>query len=279
MALLVLSFDIYTNAGCSTGNVNVTSAARDTSNFAKVTLTSAAMTSGTTYYVCATTSVRDIWGNANAATVASGSFVYSAPTPRVSSAVSSSATSVLVTFDQAMAQNAALTTNTNYTFTNCGALSATGSTATAVGTTQVLLTGLTSGTAGTCTVTVNTAISSALGSALTGATNSAIFSYTNSAATDTTPPVVGVTTTNSTEIVVTFSETVTGVSIADFNLSPALNITNVSCTGNVCTLTTDPQSTTPYSLSPAVLSDGQHDVHGRRQTLYRGQCIQLIAAR
>ncbi len=243
-------FDLYTNAGCSTGNVDVTSAARDTSNYAKVTLTSAAMTSGTTYYVCASTNVRDIWGNANAAPVASGSFVYNAPTPRVVSAVSSSATSLLVTFDQAMTTTGGFTTPGNYTFTGCGVLSATGATVTAVGTTQALLTSLTTGTAGTCTVTVNTAITSALGGALTAATNKALFTYTSSTTTDTVAPsVVGVTTTNSTTVVVTFSENVTGASIADFNLSPALNITNVNCVGNVCTLTTDPQSTTPYSLS------------------------------
>ncbi len=249
-------FDLYTNAGCTTGNVNVASAVRDTSNYAKVTLTSAAMTSGTTYYVCGTANVRDIWGNANttviagAATFVSGSFVYSAPTPRVVSAISSSSSSVLVTFDQAMTTTGAFVATGNYTFSGCGALASTGATVTAIGTTQALLTSMTTGTAGTCTVTVNTAVTSALGAALTGATNTAIFSYTSSAATDTTAPaVVGVTTTNSTTVVVTFSENVTGASIADFNLSPALNITNVNCVGNVCTLTTDPQSTTPYSLS------------------------------
>ncbi|HMV36928.1 MAG TPA: Ig-like domain-containing protein, partial [Turneriella sp.] len=183
------NFDIYTNSGCSAGNVNVTGAVRDSVNFAKVTLTSAAMTSGTTYYLCATTAVRDIWGNANTATIASQAFVYNASTPRVVSALSGSPTSVLVTFDQSMTNNAALTTRTNYTFAGCGALATNGgTTVTVVSGTQVLLAPLTTGTAGTCTLSVNTAITSSAGVALTAATQSAIFSY--SAATDTTAPAV-----------------------------------------------------------------------------------------
>ncbi|AFM14722.1 Ig-like domain-containing protein [Turneriella parva] len=266
---------------CGGASTNVATAVRDVSNYAKVTLTtSTVLTVGTTYVVCGQTGLRDMWGNSNAAEFASAQFVYTAPTPRVLSAVSTSSTSVLVTFDQAMANaiqptpavnSTPLTTRANYAFTNCGALSASAATFSVVNSSQILLTGLTSGTAGTCTVTVNTAISSALGSALTAATNRAIFSYTSSAATDTTPPaVVGVTTTNSTTIVVTFSENVTGASIADFNLSPALNITNVSCTGNVCTLTTAEQSTTPYSLSITNNDGGIQDTATPANTLSTG---------
>ncbi|MFO1480417.1 MAG: Ig-like domain-containing protein [Turneriella sp.] len=257
------NFDIYTNSGCSAGNVNVTGAVRDSVNFAKVTLTSAAMTSGTTYYLCATTAVRDIWGNANTATIASQAFVYNASTPRVVSALSGSPTSVLVTFDQAMTNNAALTTRTNYTFAGCGALATNaGTTVTVVSGTQVLLAPLTTGTAGTCTLSVNTAITSSAGVALTAATQSAIFSY--SAATDTTAPAVAsVQATNSNTVRVTFTEPINDstVGTGDFSFSPSLTVTGVTCytgAGNYtyCDVTTSTDQTTQnYSATVSGIQD------------------------
>ncbi|MFZ5631175.1 MAG: beta strand repeat-containing protein [Spirochaetota bacterium] len=248
---------------CSGGTIAVSAAVRDPANFAKVTLTSGALTSGTTYYVCANTNVRDIWGNANAASFSSQAFVYNASTPRVVSALSGSPTSVLVTFDQAMANNAALTTRTNYTFAGCGALATNaGTTVTVVSGTQVLLAPLTTGTAGTCTLSVNTAITSSAGVALTAATQSAIFSY--SAATDTTAPAVAsVQATNSNTVRVTFTEPINDstVGTGDFSFSPSLTVTGVTCytgAGNYtyCDVTTSTDQTTQsYSATVSGIQD------------------------
>jgi hypothetical protein len=264
-------FDLYTDSTCSTVFGDVTSAARDTSNYAKVTLTSSAMVNGATYYVCGTANVRDIWGNANttvitgAATFVSGSFVYHASTPRVVSALSASPTSVLVTFDQAMTNNAALTTVVNYDVSNvvgstCG-LSLNGSNLTVVSSTQVLVNGFTAGASGTCRMTVDTAITSSAGVALSAATQSAIFSYT---ATDTTAPAVGsVAATNSNTVRVTFTEPINDTTVAagDFSFSPALTVTGVTCyTGagsyTYCDVATSTDQTTQtYNVTVSGIQD------------------------
>ncbi|HRP70297.1 MAG TPA: Ig-like domain-containing protein, partial [Turneriella sp.] len=273
------NYDIYTDAACSSGNVNVTGAVRDTSNIAKVTLISASMTAGTTYYLCATNAVKDMWGNANAATIASQPFVYSAPTPKVSSAVSSSPTSLVVTFDQKMASTG-LTTAGNYTFANCGALTnATGATITALNNnTQVLLTGLTVGTTGTCKVTVNTAIQSAAGSALTAATNSALFAYNTA---DTTgPQIVSMAPTNSNTVEIIFTENIDVSSITSGTIafSPTLNVTGVVCIGNVCTVTTGDQSTTTYTATVTGVKDGVGNTTGSTSTTFTGDGKPYIVA-
>ena len=280
------NFDLYTNSACSTGNVNVTGAVRDSLNFAKVTLTSASMTSGTTYYLCATTAVRDIWGNANTAVIASQAFVYNASTPRVVSAVSGSPTSVLVTFDQSMTNNAALTTRTNYTFSGCGALATNaGTTVTVVSDTQVLVAPLTTGTSGTCTVAVNTAITSSAGVALSAATQSAIFSY--SAAIDTTAPAVAsVVATNSNTVRVTFTEPINDstVGTGDFSFSPSLTVTGVTCqtgAGNYtyCDVTTSTDQTTQnYSATVSGIQDTSGNNLSTSTTTFTGDGKPYIVA-
>ncbi len=288
-------FDIYTNANCTGTNVNVTSAVRDAANFAKVTLTApTGLVPGGTYYVCATTDVRDVWGNSkttiinNGGVIASSAFLFTAPTPRVASVTSTSPSTVLVTYSEDMdttgIAGTALTNNANYTINQCSTAGSVNlnSVGTVVGTRSVLFTGVTSTGNGSCHLTVTipggttcdtTAglVCSAAGARLTTAGNTGVLSYNNSNATDTTPPaVVGVTTTNSNTVVVTFSEPVTGVTTGDFNFSPALNITNVSCSVNVCTLTTDDQSSTPYSVSITSTSGGIQDNATPANTLSSG---------
>jgi hypothetical protein len=245
-------FDLYTANDCTTGNVNVSSATRDTSNYAKVTLTAAsALTSGTTYYVCATTSVRDIWGNANSATVASGSFVYNAPAPKVSSAVLSGTganATLLVTYDQSMSNSGNILTVARYAVSGCTngfSVNTGAATAAMIGTDKVLLSGvsLTAGTAsGQCllTVTPTAGITSTLGATL-GASpaNTVYFAHTNNTDTTSGPQIVSIVPTNNTTITVTFNEPITtaGIGASNFNFSPTLNVTGVVCTGNTCTLT------------------------------------------
>ncbi|AFM14716.1 beta strand repeat-containing protein [Turneriella parva] len=256
--------------GTFSAGTAATGSVRDSVNFARVTLTRSAMTTGTIYAIGAR-NVRDIWGNAVANTTCSIGFLYTASTPRVVSAVSGSPTSVLVTFDQAMANaiqptpavgSTPLTTRANYSFANCGTLSASAATFSVVSSTQILLSGLVTGTTGTCTLTVNTAITSSASVALTAATQSAIFSY--SAATDTTAPAVAsVQATNSNTVRVTFTEPINDstVGTGDFSFSPSLTVTGVTCytgAGNYtyCDVTTSTDQTTQnYSATISGIQD------------------------
>lgn len=277
--------------GCgSVYNSNV-SAVRDSSNFAKVTLT---LTSGTNLapggsYAVQVTGVRDIWGNAS--TPCSNDFTLVAPTPKVSSVTSASPSTVLVTFSEDMDSTGiagtALLNRTIYTINQCsgGGSLILNTNGTLVGTKSVLFSGVTtSGTVnqGNCSLSITipggttcdtTAglICSAAGARLTTAGNTGVLQYNNTVANDTVAPaVLSVTTSGANKVVVTFSEDVTGVTAGDFNFSPALNITGVSCTANVCTLTTDDQSATPYSLSITNTNGGIQDLATPANTLNSG---------
>jgi len=279
-------FDIYTNAGCSTGNLNVTSAVRDSTNFAKVTLTNVAMTAGTTYYVCATNSIRDLWGNNNTGTIASAAFVYVAPAPKVLSAVFGGTTpnaTLLVTYDLPMTNNAALKVQASYVRSGCtgGALAIPAGTATFISPDKVLITGLTvAAGVGQCLLTVSTAgITSTAGATLAGAPNNqTTFAYNS---TDTLPPaVLSIVPTNANTLVVTFNEPVNGgtVNNSSFTFSPSLNVTGVVCTGNTCTLTTDDQTTTSYTATPNGVQDTTGNTIGSGTTTFTGDGKPYIVA-
>jgi hypothetical protein len=288
-------FDLYTANDCTTGNVNVSSATRDTSNYAKVTLTAAsALTSGTTYYVCATTSVRDIWGNANSATVASGSFVYNAPAPKVSSAVLSGTganATLLVTYDQSMSNSGNILTVARYAVSGCTngfSVNTGAATAAMIGTDKVLLSGvsLTAGTAsGQCllTVTPTAGITSTLGATL-GASpaNTVYFAHTNNTDTTSGPQIVSIVPTNNTTITVTFNEPITtaGIGASNFNFSPTLNVTGVVCTGNTCTLTvaSGSQTTTTYTGSATGITDTSGNSVGTGSVSFTGDGAPYIVA-
>ncbi|MFO1470689.1 MAG: Ig-like domain-containing protein [Turneriella sp.] len=265
---------------------------RDSANFAKVTLTRSAMTTGTIYAIGAR-NVRDIWGNAVANTTCSVGYLYTASTPKVVSAVSSSPTSVLLTFDQAMkdanqptpaVNSTPLTTRANYTITNCGTLSASAANFSVVSSTQILLSGLATGTTGTCTVTLNTAITSAAGVALTGATNFAVFGY--SAADTTSPSVASVAPTNSNTVRVTFNEPINDatVGISDFNFSPALTVTGVTCytgAGNYtyCDVATSTDQTTQsYTVTVSGINDVAGNALSTSTTTFTGDGKPYIVA-
>ncbi|MFO1525556.1 MAG: Ig-like domain-containing protein [Turneriella sp.] len=256
-------FDIYTSNDCTTGNVNVTNAQRNAANFANVTLTSVALTAGQTYYVCATTSVRDLWGNQNSATIPSAAFVYNAPAPKVISTVqagSGANTTLLVSFDRAMTTTGNIITAGAYSVAGCtngGTFNLGAATAAMVGSDKVLLSGvnMTAGTSGQCTLTVNnTGISSAAGTAMSAtlADRTATFAYntTDSIA----PAILNVSATNNGTIVVTFSEPInTGaVTTGNFSFSPAISMTGVSCTGNTCTISTTAGSQTTQTYTATV---------------------------
>ncbi|MBS0618397.1 MAG: Ig-like domain-containing protein, partial [Spirochaetes bacterium] len=273
------NYAIRTGPGCAGGSIAASVAKRDATNYAKVTLTTGGLTPGTTYYVCGATGIKDIWGNANGAAFASSAFVYNAPAPKVVSAVfngTGAASTLLVTFDQAMTPTGNIATKAPYVIGGCtggGSITNASATVAALGTTQVLISALNlaSGSSGQCTLTVSTAgIASALGATLSGTANTAVFAYNN---TDTTgPAIVSIAPTNTNTLTVTFTEPVAAgtVNTSSFNFSPSLNVTAVSCVGNVCTLTTDDQSATNYTATASGIQDASGNTIGSASTTFTG---------
>ncbi|MFO1470687.1 MAG: Ig-like domain-containing protein [Turneriella sp.] len=286
------SYAIRAGPGCAGATIAVSAAVRDSANAAKVTLTTGTLTAGTTYYVCVSANtVQDIWGNASTSAYASTAFSIPAVVPKVASITASGvspAATVLVTYDRAMdtagAAGTALTAQGNYTINACqgGGSLTLGTAGTLIGSTQVLFTGVATGgtvNTGSCsaTVTIGT-IRSAEGVLLTAAGNTSLVYY---ATADTVAPaVLSIVPTNNTTLTVTFSEPVNAGSVttSSFNFSPSLNVTGVSCTGNVCTLTTASQSTTTYTATPSGIQDTAGNTLSSGSTTFTGDGKPYIVA-
>lgn len=291
------NYKLYTTSGACTADgataIAVNSVSRSSTNFAKISVTfnSAPAASPQTYYIRANSSatgVKDQWGNVvTSGTSCSPVFtgLPAAVAPKVASALSQSSTSLTVTFDQAMTNNAALTTAGNYVLSGCGALASTGATVTRLSATQVALSSLTAGTSGSCKITVNTAITGTSGTALSATNNVAYFNYST---TDSTGPVVtSVTATSSTNVRVTFNEPIndTTAVAGNFSFSPSLTVSGVTCgvsAGNYtyCDVATaaTPQTTQSYALAVSGIQDIAGNTMTSSSTTFTGDGKPYIIA-
>lgn len=279
-------FEFHTDSTCTGAaelSPTITNLARDTSNFAKVSmdLNTPNPTGGTAYYV-KIRNVKDIWGNAIAATgICSPAWAGfgGAVAPKVASAVSQSPSSVLITFDAAMTVTGGsltqLQTAGNFTFTQCSGANLAMGTATVLNSTQVALTTLTNTgvTAGTCRVSVNagTGILGSNGAALSSTHNGASFPY-NPAPDVTAPSVGGITAVNATTIRVTFNEPIQTPSAANFSFSPSLTVGAISCNATLtsCDVTTGVQTTQSYTATVSGIQDTAGNTMATSTTTFTG---------
>ncbi len=286
------NYTFYTDASCTTSTTfAISNLSRDTLNFAKVSmdLNTPNPSAGVTYYV-RVNGVKDIWGN-TMSNVCSPAWVGfgGAVAPKVQSAVSSSPTSVLITFDSPMTITNPSTSLTqlqtagNYTFSQCPGANLTMGSATVINSTQVILTSLgnTDVTAGSCKVTVaaGTGIIGANGAALSSTNNTAVFPY--NPAPDTTAPSVGtVTAIDSTTIRITFNEPIQTPTASNFTISPSLSIGSITCnaSGTSCDITTGTQTTQSYSVTVSGIQDTAGNTMASSTTTFTGDGRPYVTA-
>ncbi|MCB1145587.1 MAG: Ig-like domain-containing protein, partial [Leptospiraceae bacterium] len=287
------NFTICDASDCSGTNVAaIAPITINASNVAKVQITSAtALTSGSTYYLRAN-GVRDGWGNASVNTISPAFSGFTNPSaPRVLSAISNSAGTLLVTYDQPMVDNAAIKNNARYVVTNCpGSTSLTmgASTVAYAAADKVLITGITGGpaTSGSCLLTVTvTGITAQANPGLTLSTNhrTSTFYYTIASDTDSSAPaVVSVIPTNANTIVITYSEPVnqtTGENAGNYSFSPALPAgSTISCSGAICTVTlpSPGQQDSSYSVTITGVQDTSGNTMTTQTTSFTGDSAPYI---